>query len=67
VRVHPRTRRVDEAERELHEAWDRIWTKHELTVLEALIILQSIPQTVLKYALRRERHPEDPDKFADEA
>lgn len=68
MRLHPRTRIVAEAERELAEALDVIWEKHNLTTLEALIITQQFGPRLTRYLLRRERHGDNPgEKGADEA
>lgn len=39
----------------------------DLTYVEAMQCLQAEQDSLLRYALRAERHPDDPDKKADEA
>lgn len=64
---HPRTRLVDDAEREMQSAVFTIVKRHDLTIIETLRILSTASATLVKYALRRERHPDDPEKGADDA
>jgi hypothetical protein len=67
MRLHERFMRVREAEVEL-QGWCTGWMdRHDLTYLEAIGALLSEALNLKKYALRTERHPEDPDKGGDEA
>lgn len=64
-KLHPRTMHVQQAEAQLHERvldWAMRW---DLTSLEELSCLHAVAQRVTKYALRAERHPDDPDQPAD--
>ena len=67
IRLHPRTRIVTRAEIQMGEAIDAIVEEHSLTITETFICLTRYMQLSLKYALRSERHPDDPDKKGDEA
>lgn len=67
MRVHPRVRQVNEAEAVINEALHNAWTGYDLTSIEVLQILTAKQQSILKYMLRTERHPENPDKGGDEA
>ena len=67
LRLHPRTMPVKKADAELH-AFLALWQKHHgLTFAEVAVILADRQQNALKYVLRAERHPDDPDRKADEA
>jgi len=67
VRIHPRTRIVQRAEQEIGEAVSTAVGQHDLTYVELTQILASAQLHWAKYALRSERHPDDPDKGGDEA
>jgi hypothetical protein len=67
VRIHPRTPVVEKAELEIGEAVREVVKRHELTFIELQQILATTQLKWLKYALRHERHPDDPDKGGDEA
>lgn len=67
VRIHPRTRIVQKAELEIGDAISGAIKEHELTFAEIQQILATQQLRWLKYALRHERHPDDPDKGGDEA
>lgn len=58
-------RRADTNRLKLEIVIDQFLTEHELTDIEVLQALNSYAQTTLKYMLREERHPDDPDKPAD--
>jgi hypothetical protein len=62
---HPRAPIVNRAGLELSEFALKLRERDELTAIEYLCILNAEAARVLKYALRSERHPEDPDKPAD--
>lgn len=64
MKMHPRALIVDRAGVELTEMAMKLRQQHELTYIEYLGILNQEAGRVLKYALREERHPDDPDKPA---
>lgn len=61
-KVHPRVFVVQQARNELSSAALDIQERHDLTTAEYLAILTGLMQSALKYALRAERHPDEPDK-----
>jgi hypothetical protein len=63
--LHPRFRIVETAKTELLSAYAEICKRHNLTCVEALMIPDGLTSTTLKYMLRQERHPDNPDKPAD--
>ncbi|MFJ1539214.1 hypothetical protein ACIODS_11795 [Micromonospora chalcea] len=58
---------VQQASRAIRDALDGLQQEHDLTDVEMLRVLFEHQQDITKYMLRRERHPNDPDKKADEA
>jgi hypothetical protein len=64
---HKRTQPVALASSAISLALWEMQDQHGLTDVEMLQALASHQQSMLKYMLRAERHPEDPDKRADEA
>ncbi len=60
--IHPRDLIVDAARHEIEGACLDAFRKHGLTYAERLTILNGIMASSLKYALRAERHPEDPGR-----
>lgn len=66
IRLHPRTRVVQRAERKIGDVIEQAREEFGLTAVELLQILSSAQLHVLKYELRRERHPGDPGRNADE-
>lgn len=64
MRLHPRVHIVQRAGLELSEFAAKLREERELTEVEYLGILNDEVARVLKYALRAERHPDDPDKPA---
>lgn len=66
MRRHPRSIVVNKAKLEISEAIYSAIVKHDLTYLELISILSSEISGNVKYALRHERHPDNPDKGADE-
>jgi hypothetical protein len=60
-RIHPREQVVGTAGREISEAVARIAFEHDLTYAEIFSILGGEIQGQAKYAIRAERHPDDPD------
>lgn len=67
LRVHERTQLVQRAGIEMSIACSEIWEKHDLTTAEYVHCLVQLPAGATKYLLREERHPDDPEKKADEA
>lgn len=67
IRLHPRTRTVEKAEADLHTYLSHLIEDRHLTWTEAALILARLQTGVLKYALRAERHPDNPERKADEA
>jgi hypothetical protein len=62
MKLHPRALIVDRAGIDLSNFALKLRQQHELTYIEYLGILNVEAGRVLKYALREERHPDDPDK-----
>lgn len=67
LRLHDRTRPVQRAEHDIRDKLLALQEEHDLTDIEMLQVLSSAEGEILKYMLRRERHPDDPEKKADEA
>lgn len=65
MKSHERTRVVSSAEYELSGVMLELVKKHRLTFAERFSILSSLLTDTAKYALRVERHPEDPSRPAD--
>lgn len=66
MKIHPRTRVVQEAQNAIANELDSIAEAKKLTAVEMLQILNGYQATYLKFMLRRERHPNNPSKPADE-
>jgi hypothetical protein len=67
LRLHPRMMMVSRAEAEFRVCVLEFLDKHaDLTDIELAGILLLAPAIPIKYALRAERHPEDPSCKADE-
>jgi hypothetical protein len=66
VRLHPRLQIVTAAGRDLSDAVDRVCREHQLTDVEALRLLHEQSGRFTTWLLRAERHPDDPDRKADE-
>jgi hypothetical protein len=62
MKVHERARIVDLAECDLSEFALKLRQQHALSYIEYLGMLNREAARVLKYALREERHPDEPDK-----
>ena len=60
-------RLVHTAEHEISLAVLKVQHEHGLTDVEFLQILNGLAASILKYMLRKERHPENPTMPADEA
>jgi len=62
MKLHPRVLIVQKAQRELSESLWAIEARHRLTFAEMFSILAQAVEQVAKYAIRAERHPEDPSR-----
>jgi len=60
--MHPRVPIVQRAHVELDTAVTEIIKKYELTYYELFGVLNQVEASWLKYAIRDERHPGEPDK-----
>lgn len=67
MRLHPRTLPVQKAAANIRTELGELQDIHDLTNVEMLGILLEIAGHYTKYVLRAERHPDDPDRKADEA
>lgn len=67
MKLHPRYTIVRAASAELNGFVSQLVDKHDLTATELLQLLSEQIGNELKYMLRAERHPDDPDKKANEA
>ncbi len=65
--LHQRFFVVKAASLELETAVSKVVQDHGLTYVEALQALAEIQTRFLKYMLRAERHPNDPERKGDEA
>ena len=66
LRLHPRTMPVQRASAEIRMALINAQKEHGLTDIEMLQAVAEWQATHLKYMLRAERHPDDPDAKGDE-
>lgn len=66
MRLHPRTLPVQGAAAEIRLALIRLQDEHGLTDVEMLQAVGQWQAGKLKWMLRAERHPKDPDRGADE-
>jgi len=66
LRLNPRTMPVAKAHGHLKRWLWEFQQEYDLTDIELLQGLADAQQQVLKYMLRAERHPDDPDAKADE-
>ena len=67
LRLHPRTMSVQRAEAEFRVVVLEFLDSHaDLTDIELAGIMLIAPEVPIRYALRRERHPDDPSRKADE-
>lgn len=67
IRLHPRFQPVAEATRAIGVAVAEAVEKYELTYGEIFSILSQAMAAWAKYAIRQERHPDEPGKKGDEA
>jgi hypothetical protein len=66
IRLHERTQAVAVASKQISTKLWELQEEHELTDVEMLQAIASHQQSMLKYMLRAERHPNDPETKADE-
>ena len=62
MKLHPRVQIVQQAHNELDLAVIDMCKKYELTYAELFSVLNQIEVSWIKYAIRDERHPDDPEK-----
>lgn len=67
MRLHARTQLVNRARIDVDQALDDVQRQHNLTYVEMLQLVNQWQQECLRFMLRLERHPGDPDKHADQA
>ncbi len=65
--LHPRTKLVEAAQNDIRLFILEVQSKRGLTFHEILKILGEEITNVSKYAIRDERHPDNPNKKGDEA
>jgi hypothetical protein len=65
MKLHPRHSIVTEARHDIAQAVTRAVTKHDITYGELFSILAGEMAGWAKYAIREERHPDDPDTPGD--
>ena len=66
MKIHPRTMPVSIASSQLAMHLIEFQGEYDLTDVEMFQAVTSWMQTHLKYMLREERHPDDPERGADE-
>jgi hypothetical protein len=66
VRLHPRYAIAKAAELQISKAIGDAVTEHDLTYAEVLLILTGELKLWATYLLRTERHPDNPERKADE-
>lgn len=64
MKLHKRFAIVQKAHIEFREAVSKIEEKHQLTFVEIVGMLADEIESHAKFALRAERHPDDPDSPA---
>lgn len=67
MRLHERTRMVQEAHLEAQEALADIWKKYDLSYGETTMFYGQQLSRDAKWMIREERHPDDPAAPGDEA
>lgn len=67
MKLHARTMHVSRARNEIGLALIRLQQEHDLTDIEMLQAINEAQASILKYMLRAERHPTDPEAKGDEA
>ena len=66
MKPHHRTQAVAEASADIGMKLNALQREHGLTNVEMLQAVTSWQGTALKYMLRAERHPDDPDRPAEQ-
>ena len=66
LRLHPRTMIVQSASAHLYGALLNFQSERDLTDAEMMTVLAENVQRWAKFQLRTERHPDDPERKADE-
>ena len=66
VKLHERHALVRRAGNAIRTQLDRLQEEHDLTDIEMLRVLLEHQQSITMYMLRAERHPDDPDRPADQ-
>lgn len=66
LKLHPRTLHVQSAKNAIARKLDEMQIEYDLTEIELLQAITEHSARILKYMLRAERHPENPDIKADE-
>ncbi|MEV2239596.1 hypothetical protein [Micromonospora sp. NPDC049891] len=66
MRLRPRTMTVQRASNKIRAELDRLQQEHDLTDVEMLRVLLEHQRELTTGLLRAERHPDDPDRKADE-
>lgn len=67
IRIHPRAQIVSGAEQQISRRVAEIANTVDLTHVEVVSILLRLAADWHRFVLRSERHPDDPNKKADEA
>lgn len=67
MKLHPRTLLVQQATAEIRAELLKMQDRYELTCAEMLWVLTEHQQFLSIALLQEERHPDDPDRKADEA
>lgn len=66
MKLHPRYQIVTAARHQIGDAVREAIKTHDLTYAELFSVLADVQHTWAKYAIRDERHPDDPDAKGDE-
>lgn len=67
MKLHPRTMKTQLARIDMCKAMVAVATKHDLTFVETVQAIADGIERIARDALQRERHPNNPDKGADQA
>lgn len=67
MRLHPRYTIAKAAELQISAAISAAIQEHDISYAELLVILAEQQRMYATYLLRTERHPDDPERKADEA
>jgi hypothetical protein len=66
MKLHPRTMAVAQASADIGMTLIALQREHGLTDIEMMQALTAWQERKLKYMLRAERHPDDPDRPAEQ-